>query len=141
MIYLGSPYSHPEPAVREMRFDAACKAAAVLMQRGHLVFSPVCYSHQIAKHGLPTDWVFWEKYDRAILRRCEEVWVLMLPGWESSRGVQAEIKIAREMGMPVEFIDPCNVITKTTPANAGAVEDDFTGQKTKRIRKAQEVSL
>ena len=121
MIYLGSPYSHPESAVREIRFDAACKAAAVLMQRGHLVFSPVCYSHQIAKHGLPTDWIFWEKYDRAILRRCEEMWVLMLPGWKSSKGIQAEIKIAKELGMPVEFIDPCNVITETTPANTEAV--------------------
>ena len=47
----------------------------------------------------------------------------MLPGWESSRGVQAEIKIARELGMTIEFIDPCNVITKTTPTNAGAVEE------------------
>ncbi len=120
-IYLASPYSHSDPSVREERFKAVCKAAAILMQRGYLILAPICHSHPIAKHGLPTDWIFWEKYDRAILRRCEEMWVLMLPGWESSRGVQAEIKIAKELGMPVEFIDPCNVITETTPANTEAV--------------------
>jgi hypothetical protein len=31
--------------------------------------------------------------------------VLMLDGWEQSRGVQAEIAIARELGKPVSFID------------------------------------
>jgi len=28
MIYLASPYSSPDPAVREARFRAACKATA-----------------------------------------------------------------------------------------------------------------
>jgi hypothetical protein len=122
-IYLGSPYSDSDPNVREQRFDAVCKAAAVLMQRGHLILSPICHSHPIAKHGLPTDWVFWKKYDSAILKRCDELWVLMLPGWESSKGLQAEIKIAREMGMPVEFVEPCNAATETTPTDTGAVEE------------------
>ena len=33
-IYLISPYSHPLLEVREMRFQAACHAAADMMQRG-----------------------------------------------------------------------------------------------------------
>ncbi|GIW55540.1 MAG: hypothetical protein KatS3mg082_1944 [Nitrospiraceae bacterium] len=34
MIYLASPYSHPDPAVREERFHAACRAAAALLLAG-----------------------------------------------------------------------------------------------------------
>ncbi len=34
MIYLASPYSHPDVAVREARFHAACRAAAEFMRDG-----------------------------------------------------------------------------------------------------------
>jgi hypothetical protein len=32
MIYLASPYSHPDPLVRKARFDAACRATADLIR-------------------------------------------------------------------------------------------------------------
>jgi hypothetical protein len=31
MIYLASPYSHPDPLVREQRFRDACRATASLL--------------------------------------------------------------------------------------------------------------
>jgi hypothetical protein len=37
------------------------------------------------------------------LRRCDEVVVLMLDGWERSEGVQAEIRIAEALGKPVRY--------------------------------------
>ena len=33
MIYLASPYTHPDPGVREARFDAACLATVELVRR------------------------------------------------------------------------------------------------------------
>lgn len=104
MIYLASPYSHPDPAVRQARFDAACRAAAELIRRGYVVFSPIAHSHCIAQHGLPLNWGYWERHDRRFLAACDELWVLQLDGWEHSRGVQAEIAIAKEMGKPVRFV-------------------------------------
>jgi nucleoside 2-deoxyribosyltransferase len=105
MIYLASPYSHPDLVVRQQRFEAACRAAATLIQRGHVVFSPVAHSHSIAQHGLPLDWGFWEVQDREFVAACDELWVLMLEGWEQSRGVHAEIAIARALGKPIRFVD------------------------------------
>jgi hypothetical protein len=64
MIYLASPYSHPDPAVRQERYEAVCQAAAELISRGHIVFSPVAHSHTIATYGLPGDWEFWQRTDR-----------------------------------------------------------------------------
>jgi hypothetical protein len=106
MIYLASPYSHPDPTVREQRFRAACLAAAQLVSAGHIVFSPIAHGHPIALCGLPTDWRFWEPFDRHLLARCDEVVVLMLDGWETSVGVREEIRIARELGKPVRYLAP-----------------------------------
>jgi len=115
MIYLASPYTHPDPVVREERFRAVCRLAADIMRCGIHVFSPIAHSHPIAKHGLPLDWEFWREYNFEFLRRCSALWVLMLDGWQESEGVQAEIKRARELGMQVMLIRPepmcgCNVV-------------------------------
>jgi nucleoside 2-deoxyribosyltransferase len=103
MIYLASPYSHPDPAVREQRFREACRAAAELLRDGHAVISPIAHSHPLTQHGLPGDWEFWEHYDRELIARCDEVVVLMLDGWHESVGVQAEIRIAQQLGKRVRY--------------------------------------
>lgn len=84
MIYLASPYSHADPAVREARYRAACRATAALLKAGLVVFSPIVHSHPLVAFALPTGWDFWERIDRAYLARCDEVVVLMLDGWEES---------------------------------------------------------
>jgi hypothetical protein len=61
MIYLSSPYSAPDPAVREARFQAACRATAELMRAGRIVYSPIVFSHPLTAFGLPTDWSYWER--------------------------------------------------------------------------------
>lgn len=103
MIYMASPYSDPDPAVRSARFDAACKYAAEAMREGQLVYSPIAHSHALAERGLPGDWAFWAEHSRSMLQRCDALVVLTLPGWQESRGVAAEIGIARALGIPVRY--------------------------------------
>jgi hypothetical protein len=105
MTYLASPYSHPDAAVREARFQAVCEAAARLMQDGRHVLSPIAHSHPIAAYGLPTDWSYWEASARRHIEQCDELLVLMLDGWDHSVGVRAEIEIAREMGKRVSYME------------------------------------
>jgi hypothetical protein len=104
MIYLACPYSHPDPAVRDQRFLAACRATAELIREGHTVFSPVLIGHSLAHEGLPGDWDFWEPHDREQLTQARALVVLMLPGWEESIGVQGEIAIARAIGLPIAYL-------------------------------------
>jgi len=106
MIYLCSPYSHPDPSVREARFDAACLATVELMRAGHVVFSPIVHGHPLVRFDLPIEWDYWERIDREHLRKCDEVVVLMLDGWRESRGVQAEIDLAIEMDLPIRYLPP-----------------------------------
>jgi hypothetical protein len=104
-IYLASPYSHPDVKIREERFIAACKKAGQLMFQGHLVHAPIVHSHPIAiQCKLPTDWSFWERYDIEYIKWADEVWVLCLPGWDGSIGIEAEISIAKKMGKPVVYL-------------------------------------
>ena len=105
MIYLASPYSHPDALVREQRFQNACRAAAELMRICQIVYSPVAHSHSIALHGVPTEWSYWERADRRLLEISDEVVVLTLDGWRESEGVQREIQIAEELRKPVTFLE------------------------------------
>jgi len=104
MIYLAVPYSHPDPGVRQERFRAACKVAATLLRSGQAVYSPIVHSHPLVDEGLPTDWSFWETFDRPHLERCDQVIVLMLDGWETSAGVRAELELARQPNKPVRYV-------------------------------------
>ena len=104
MIYLASPFTHDDPAIRQQRFESACRAAAALICRGKTVFSPIAHSFAICRYGVPLDWRFWQQHDQRYLEVCDEVVVLMLDGWRESVGVQAEIAIARKLGKPVTFL-------------------------------------
>ena len=107
LVYLACPYSDGSALVEDQRFIAANRAAARLMQFGVFVLSPISHSHPISRAGdLPIDWAYWEAYDRALLACCRKMVVLMLDGWKESVGVQAEIKIAEEMLMPIEYMEP-----------------------------------
>jgi hypothetical protein len=105
LIYLASPYTHPSPAVRAARFDAACLAAARLIAGGDMVFSPIAHTHPILVRGrLPSGWDYWERFDRRMIAASDEVAVLTLEGWEKSTGIRAEIQITSELGKPVWFL-------------------------------------
>lgn len=123
MIYLASPYSHPDVRVRERRFRQACRAAAALLRAGHAVFSPIAHSHPLVEHGLPIHWLFWERWGRELLTRCDEVVVLQLDGWIDSVGVRAEIEMARELGKPLQFVEPSLVDEWRTPTLASVATE------------------
>jgi len=105
LIYLASPYSG-NPAERLNRAIAIIKIAGKLIKKGLTIYSPIVNYHSINPQiNLPSDWRFWQKHDRIILSRCDELWVCMLDGWKESKGVAAEIKIAKEFKIPVQFVD------------------------------------
>ena len=109
MIYLASPYSHPDAGVREARYRQTCWHAVRLMRVGRLVYSPIVHSHPLAELGLPGDWPFWAEHNREMMASCRELVVLALDGWEESRGVAAEVELATELGIPVRFEAPTEV--------------------------------
>ena len=109
-IYLGCPYTHPDPDVRRRRFEAATDAAAYLTQKGLVVFSPITYTHPITeRHDLPVEFHHWAAFDRAFLLNSQTLWVLTLPGWNLSVGLSAEIDLAHEHDKPIQYLDPADI--------------------------------
>lgn len=106
IVYLAIPYSHPDKQVRHRRFEIVNKVAADLMRQGEIVFSPISHSHVIAvENDLPTDWDYWKKSCMEFVTRSDKVVVVCVDGWKESTGVQAEIKIAKQNNIPIEYIN------------------------------------
>lgn len=106
LTYLAVPYSHPDPSIRQQRFEAVNRVAAKLINDGHLIFSPISHSHHIAtQHGLECGWEFWKRHDQFFLSMCWRLLILKLDGWETSVGVMAEIAFAETMGIEIEFME------------------------------------
>lgn len=102
MIYLASPWSHPDPAIREKRYIQAREATSALLRAGKLVFSPIVYSHHMAERdGLPGGFAFWKQFNESMILRCSFLWVLTLDGWRESEGVTAEINLAAKLNKPM----------------------------------------
>lgn len=69
---------------------------------------PIAHSHPIAQHSdiADTSWAMWQRLDEAMIARCDEVWVVMLDGWQASVGIAAELSVARDRQMPIRYYDP-----------------------------------
>lgn len=109
-VYLASPYSHPLALVRWWRWFMACRSAAKLISQGLHVYSPIVNGHWLGVLGrLPKGWDFWRQADSREIVSSSQVWVLRLRGWSKSKGVKAEMELARSLQMPVRLIKPSQI--------------------------------
>lgn len=138
LIYLASPYSHTDPEVVQKRYEQACAAAGEMMRDGgNIVFAPIAHSHDIGRilgnqvggYANETAHAFWMKQDLEILRRCDELHVLMLDGWEYSRGVKEEVAFARANGIPVKHRKHADRGPLYAPLNAPAAPPEAADSK------------
>jgi len=107
MIYLASPYSHPDSNIRQQRYMAAERATAKLLQKGEMIYSPIVHCHWLAhRYEMPTDYNFWANYNHHMLALAESIYVLILDGWRESKGVAGEIEFAKIASIPVFLYAP-----------------------------------
>lgn len=109
MIYLASPYTHPDPFVREMRYVSTMKVLVEqYLLKARWAYSPIVHCHELAKIGdLPKDGSFWKQYDFHMLELAEELHILRLDGWTSSEGIKNELThfmVFHKPGRRVEYI-------------------------------------
>ena len=69
--------------------------------------APMVQDYQLLRHmSVTATWEDWGKHCRAIIPKCDEVWVLKYNGYDTSVGVAGEIACAEEHNVPVFFINP-----------------------------------
>lgn len=105
MIYIASPYSHPDPQVRQARFLAALRYTNEIIREGEIAFSAIAYGHPFACYvAAPTDFLSWRALNHHMIALSQQVHVLTLDGWEESAGVKDEILYANEIDKPIVFV-------------------------------------
>lgn len=102
MIYLASPYSHPDPLIRKTRFLLAEQFVAANFPEH--IYSPIVHYHELAeKYNLNTEFTTWQTINFDMIRRADEFWILDIEGWMESKGVMAEKDFAGLCGIPVRL--------------------------------------
>ena len=105
MIYIASPYTHKNKKVMQQRYEEVVALCAYLAKEGHSVYSPIAHWHLIAeKYDLPKDDAWWRILDEDMIIVAKQLWVLMLEGWRTSRGVKREILFAKNNTIRVKYI-------------------------------------
>jgi hypothetical protein len=105
MIYLAAPYTHPDASVVEQRIAMFATIDAKLCADGLFTVSPLS-KHWIRNYTfIPLTWSFWKDYSKKLMEKCDALYVIMLDGWETSEGVQAEIELAKQLSLEIKYLD------------------------------------
>lgn len=103
-IYIASPYTHNDPAVREQRYQRVATITSHLIKLGAFAFSPIVHCHPLAvKHGLPGDHAYWKLYNEAWIGWAQCLYIFQDHGWEASVGVQEEIRFAKKANIMIKY--------------------------------------
>ena len=115
-IYLASPYTALradgtyDDVLMQERYVAVTECFQKLVAAGLIIYCPITMSHHIDCmhrniHGSRMTPAFWYEFDKPFIQNASQLFVLKLPGWQGSKGVQAEIRIADDMPIPVTFLE------------------------------------
>ena len=111
MVYVASPYTHPDPLVREIRMLLVEQYVVrkVKNSPGEFYYSPIVYAHALGnRYELPKEVNFWHGFNLPSLMIAERIEILMLPGWKESKGVSWEIDEALELNKEIKYVEPQN---------------------------------
>ncbi len=106
MIYIASPYNYYhwcpliDWVIKFYRYYKITKIIGMLQDKYKYAFiGPITQSHHTSKYMKSKCGLFksWELRDLTYISRCDEVWVIKMSGWKESKGVQAEIKFAKNI--------------------------------------------
>ena len=77
------------------------RAEAVALQYWKLGYTVICPHKNTAFFGGALPDTVWLEGDIEILKRCDVI--VMIPGWEDSKGALAELKVALEHGKEIIY--------------------------------------
>jgi len=107
------------------RYIEAMRATTYLLKKGIWVFSPIVHCHPM---DLPRDYEFWQAYNKAMLSEADGLYVLIIEGWEKSRGVTDEISFARNR-KPIHYVIPIGETNDYILVNEDTYSEAFRGNR------------
>jgi len=98
-VYISGPYSADNEVQCNENIEQARQAAGAILIRGHYPFCPHTMTANFERVFPDITWREYIVADCAWLPFCHAI--LMLPGWECSRGAVIELEEARKLGLRV----------------------------------------
>ena len=109
LVYVASPYSHPDRGVMQERFEVIhCVTERIIREQTFVIpFTPIAYTHQFA-HIEGVDWTEW---DINFLKVCKAILIVQMQGWVVSVGVQKEKNCCQRHGIPIYYSTVDNIMS------------------------------
>lgn len=117
-IYVASPFSHKyKKVMREREKEINRVAAELTYKYGYAMFLPITQSAPLERiiPALGGSFEKWKDIDLEMVKRADELWVVMMEGWDNSVGVTSEIEYAQYLGKPLYFIVPDTLEIRVHP--------------------------
>ena len=108
LIYVASPYAGDI----ERNTEFAKKACRFVMNEGYAFFAPHLLYPQVLDEDNPDERQLGLNMGKEILGWCDELWVF---GDTVSPGMQAEINLAQEFEIPVNYITTQEIAERERP--------------------------
>lgn len=106
LVYLGAPYTHDDPEVIELRIELFCRVDAELAHMGIATCSPLAKHFILKFKNLPGTWEYWSSLGELYMQASKAFLIIEMEGWDKSKGVIDEVKLATKFGVPVYGIKP-----------------------------------
>jgi hypothetical protein len=121
LIYLANSYTSrlPDPVDASLeraqrRLLESAVGLKIKQKYGVTLILPIALSAAMADFGLlDTGFDQWAQDDLTFISKCDEVWVMLSDGWDTSYGVREEIKFAHANRIPVKYIDITTLLFNT----------------------------
>lgn len=105
LIYIAGPYTADTNQERDNNVHRARKVASNIWEAGHAAICPHLNNYDMEYDFIDKSWqeIFacFLVGDFEIISRCDGI--IMLPGWEDSKGACAEFIFAKWLGLPIHF--------------------------------------
>lgn len=104
-VFISLPYSSTNHWTKEIRVAYAKKYFIKLLENGVCPVCPIVTGHQFTETGFNNTLEFWDDYCLSELSTCDEIHILMIPGWKESEGIGIEIGEAKKLKLKVVFLN------------------------------------
>lgn len=105
-VFVATPY-RAFPGSLDDAWEAAVQSLLPFKKAKIAAVSPIVLWHQVAiQGGLDPHDMAWAEMNRPLLLSSSAVVVVQLPGWTRSDGIDAEVKLAKENGIPIYYAPP-----------------------------------
>jgi len=101
LIYIAGPYTADTPEKIHQNITNALDMAAKVWQAGHVAIFPHGNTYHFEQRDIGLTNEDYINGDLDILRRCDAI--LMLEGWQTSKGAVKEHYKACQLNMPIYF--------------------------------------